>query len=119
MLVVSVFLYIGTGVLLYMNYKWFVQNKEGCSTLLILIVVSAAFIFLLTALTISPLVAQENKSIITSWAVSLYVAYLTWSALTNSSNMTCNTFSNVNSSLAIQIAIGTLIFTVALLYVSY
>jgi hypothetical protein len=54
---------------------------------------------LLTGLTVSPI--PDQKSIITSGAVSLYVTYLTWSALTNSTNDKCNDFIDSGSSLVI------------------
>lgn len=49
----------------------------------------------------------------------MYVAYLTWSALTNSTNEPCNSFFDSSKSLVIQISIGTFIFIIALFYVSY
>jgi len=115
MIIVSIFLYCVTIFLFYREYQWF--GGDSCGSQKIWISISAFLVLILTILTVSPI--PEQKSIITSGAVSLYVAYLTWSALTNSTADVCNDFFDSNSSLTIQIAIGTFIFVIALFYVSY
>ena len=75
-------------------------------------------------MTIAPI--AEHKSIITSGAVCLYIAYFTWSALTSSvigqtdeSAGNCNPFADQTKTYTIQVLIGLGLYIVALIYVSY
>ena len=84
MIVVSALLYIGSVYLLYKNFGYFTLAQKGvdCSGNAKFIWISAVVMIIALVMTILPI--AENKSIITSGAVSLYIAYMTWSSLTNS-----------------------------------
>lgn len=80
MIIASLLLYAYAGYIFYKDFEWFAA--DGCGSHRTYIIISIVLVLLLTILTLTPI--PEQKSIITSGAVSLYVSFLTWSALTNS-----------------------------------
>ncbi|KAH3839157.1 serine incorporator 5-like [Dreissena polymorpha] len=72
---------IGGAVLLYFSYT----SLTGCDTNKIFILVNAGLCALLSFLTLLPITQKcnENAGLLQSSVISLYVMYLTWSALTS------------------------------------
>lgn len=96
LVVFTLIMYVGTGYMLWKSFTWF--GGDGCGNS-IYIIASIVLIIILTAL---PFILQiPDKSVLTSGAVSLYVAYLTWSGLTNNTDAACNEFSSSTSTLTI------------------
>jgi len=101
MIVTSLGLYACAGWVLYSCFGWFTSGTVGCGSHSTFIYASIAVVGVLTVVTLSGL--PERPSIITSGAVSLYIAYLTFSALTNSTQTKdgCNAFTDSNKTLAV------------------
>ncbi|XP_052794146.1 serine incorporator 1-like [Mya arenaria] len=72
---------IAGAILLYFNYTRF----EGCKTNKIFILVNAGLCALLSFFTLLPVTQKcnQNAGLLQSSVISLYVMYLTWSALTS------------------------------------
>jgi uncharacterized MnhB-related membrane protein len=90
LIVTAIALYVCTGVLLTKNFNWFPCNKAENIITCVLIVLST----LLTVAKLAP-----NSSIITSGAMSLYIAYQTWSGLNNGDSAACNAWYQQNSTM--------------------
>lgn len=95
LIITSALLYGGTGYFMYMNFKWF--TGSDCSNHMIFVIATTVLIAVCTVMTL--ISRDENKSIITSGAVCVYITYLTWSGLTSSvidtkkdPNGNCNPF---------------------------
>jgi hypothetical protein len=80
LVVTSLILYAGTGYFMIRNFEWFAG--DNCGSHKTYLIASSALIVVATILTLST--SAENKSVITSGAVSVYITYLTWSGLTSS-----------------------------------
>ena len=89
MIIVSLAIYIGTGVFMARNFIWFTKGPS-CKKNLSYIIISLILIIIMLIMTLAPI--SENKSIITSGALSLYIAYMTWSSLINAYPVKCNPF---------------------------
>jgi len=142
MIIFSVGLYVATGYLTFKNWTYFVDEPTCTDTTHRTILIGGiVLVVLLTGLTVSPV--NDHKSVITSGAVSLYIAYLTFSGLTSSNIIECNPFfpnepvtpvtpdtpdrmleedsgqSGSTKTLTLQIVVGMILYAIALLYVSY
>ena len=116
MFITSIVLYLGVGYFIFKNFQWFASQGD-CTGHRNYIIISAVIIIFCLGMTIAPI--AENKSILTSAAVSLYICYYTWSGLTSSPDIKCNDFVASNKTLWLQIGVGTALYMIALLYVSY